>query len=232
MRKLGVAGVLPLVFSAMALLSCNVRTDPSTSTIKEGPADAATVRAILEDKCYACHGDDSIGWGGMTYVTDLEALVANGKVVRGTPEQQQTSPLLLRVMSADKPMPPVVKPLEEADKKAINDWILADSPLTDEAGAEHPLATAAKASMQKNCASCHAADAPGQGEGGVNYITDLAQLIAKNKVKRGDETARKKSRVYLRVNNANNPMPPIVKPLEPSEIETIRGWVSSNAPAN
>ncbi len=213
---------------------CNVRNEP-TSSMKDDPlplppATATEVRKIFENKCYTCHGDDSIGWGGMTYVTDLSALVANGKVVRGSPEQQATSPLLQRVISVDKPMPPVVDPLDDTGKKAITDWIMADSPLTDAQGGEHPLAAAAKVTLEKSCGSCHGATAPGTGEGLINYITDLAKLVQKNKVKRGDEATRKKSRVLIRINSADNPMPPLVAPLEAGEIDQIRSWVLSNSP--
>lgn len=222
--------ILPILL--LALVGCNVRS-AGTSTMKDDtpPVTAAGVKSILESKCYACHGDDSIGWGGMTYITDLGQLVANGKVIRGTPEQQATSPLLLRVTSSEKPMPPVVQPLDADGKKAITDWIMADSPLTDAQGAEHPLATAAKASFEKACGTCHGTSAPGTGEGAINYITDLAKLVQKNKVKRGDEATRKKSRILQRINSDDNPMPPTVPALDPAEVDTIKAWIANNAPA-
>lgn len=220
-----------LMIALSLLVGCNVRNEP-TSTMKEDatPVTAAAVKTTLENKCYSCHGEDSIGWGGMTYITDLAALVANGKVVRGTPEQVAASPLLVRVTSPDKPMPPVIPSLDDQGRKAISDWIMADSPLTDAAGAEHPLATGAKASFEKFCASCHGVTAPGTGEGTINYITDLAKLVQKNKVRRGDEATRKKSRVLMRITSADNPMPPVVEPLAPDEIEQLKAWVTAGSP--
>ncbi len=233
MRNTSTIGAWSLLFLVVA--GCNVRSEP-TSSMKEDPlpvppATATEVRTILENKCYSCHGDDSIGWGGMTYVTDLDALVTNGKVVRGTPEQQATSPMLLRVTSVDKPMPPVVAPLDDAGKQAITAWIMADSPLTDAQGAEHPLATAAKATFEKSCGLCHGPATPGTGEGAINYVSDLARLVQKNKVKRGDEAARKKSRVLIRINSADNPMPPVVASLEAGEVDRIKSWILNNSPS-
>ena len=215
----------------VTLVGCNVRSEP-TSTMKEdgAPVTAAEARATLENRCYSCHGDDSIGWGGMTYITDLNALVTNGKVVRGTPEQVAASPLLLRITSPDKPMPPVIAPLDDAGRKAITDWIMADSPVADAQGVEPPLATAAKASFEKFCVSCHGATAPGTGEGTINYITDLAKLVQKNKVRRGDEATRKKSRILLRITSADNQMPPVVEPLAAAELELLKAWVTNGSP--
>lgn len=215
----------------LALVGCNVRSE-GTSTMKDDatPVTAGQARTILENKCYSCHGDDSIGWGGMTYITDLNALVANGKVVRGTPEQVAASPLLVRITSPDKPMPPAILPLDDAGRKAIVDWIMADSPVADAQGVEPPLATAAKGAFEKFCVSCHGASAPGTGEGTINYITDLAKLVQKNKVRRGDEATRKKSRILLRVTNADNPMPPVVEPLAPEELDQLKAWVMNGSP--
>lgn len=220
-----------LIVIGALVAGCNVRSEP-TSTMKEDAvaANAGQARTILENKCYSCHGDDSIGWGGMTYITDLKALVDNGKVVRGTPEQVAASPLLLRITSLDKPMPPNIPPLDDEGRKAIVDWIMADSPVADAQGVEPPLATAAKAAFEKFCVSCHGATAPGTGEGTINYITDLAKLVQKNKVRRGDEATRKKSRVLMRITSAENPMPPVVEGLTPSELDQLKAWVTSGSP--
>ncbi len=219
---------IALLSLASILGGCRTRDEAGSATLE---ASGASVKAILDDKCASCHSDESLGWAGVNYIGSLDALITNGKVVRGTPEQQQNSPLLLRIISTDRPMPPPTPPMAPADSKAVQDWILADSPLADAAGAPHPLATAARVALEAYCSPCHTSSAPGTGEGNINYITDLAKLVEKGKVKRGaDEAARKKSRIFVRITSANSPMPPVVAPLQPAEVETIRQWVMAGAP--
>ena len=101
----------------------------------DGPALATAARGALERQCAQCPGAGSPGDAAIDYITDLDALVSNGKVKRGTPEQQQKSRILVRLLSPIRPMPPPedddgnqIPRSSAADIESIRQWVLADSP--------------------------------------------------------------------------------------------------------
>jgi hypothetical protein len=77
---------------------------------------------VMKTNCAKCHGPDSAALGSINYITNLDALISNGKVVPGDPNNSA----IYRRMSAETlPMPPVdeeQRPSEE-DIRAVEQWI-------------------------------------------------------------------------------------------------------------
>lgn len=100
---------------------------------------------------------------------------------------------------------------------------------TSTAGAaEDPreLAAKAQAVFKSHCYRCHGQD--GAIEGGLNYVSDLAKLVARKKVVPGNPSA---SRLFKRLDDGTMP-PPEEKP-RPSdaEIAAVKEWIAAGAPA-
>jgi hypothetical protein len=89
-----------------------------------------------------------------------------------------------------------------------------------------PLCEAVRTVIQQNCASCHGS---GQGQGGINYITDPAALVARGTVISGDP---ENSRLWLRINEEpSSKMPPITSGFSLSELEKslVYQWILEGA---
>ena len=241
-------------------------TTPGGTTGADPAALAAGAKAVLEMRCASCHSPAN-AQGAVNYITDLQKLIDKKKVKRGTEDDRKKSKILTRVFDADSPMPPLVddqnnnapiERLSQEDIKALQDWVMADSPIpapaTNPTGMTNPpptpapptptadaaadpaaLAAAAKAALTKACSSCHNA---ANAQGAINYIADLAKLIDKKKVKRG-AADRAKSRVLVRILDAESPMPPLVDDqnnnapvpkLEPADLKAIQDWIMADAP--
>jgi serine/threonine-protein kinase len=83
---------------------------------------AANTITVLEANCAKCHGADSAALGSINYITNLDALIKNGKVVPGDPNN---SPIWRRLTSTDAPMPPpseMTRPSDD-DVSTIERWI-------------------------------------------------------------------------------------------------------------
>ena len=91
----------------------------------EGADLAEQAQGILDKYCGQCHGAGGPAAGGMDYITDLAALVANDKVIPTLPDE---SPLYIRL--ATETMPPAgVELRPSADEvAAIYAWIKAGAP--------------------------------------------------------------------------------------------------------
>lgn len=78
----------------------------------------ALALAVLATNCGTCHGTS--GQGGISYIEDKEALIANGKIVRGDPE---SSPIF--TMMAQEAMPPrgIAQRPSAADIELVRQWI-------------------------------------------------------------------------------------------------------------
>jgi mono/diheme cytochrome c family protein len=87
------------------------------------------------------------------------------------------------------------------------------------------LAAKAQAVLKAHCYRCHGQD--GSVEGAMNYVADLAKLVARKKVVPG---APDGSRLFRRVDDGTMP-PPDEKP-RPSadEIAVLRKWIEAGAP--
>ncbi len=89
-------------------------------------AVANETRELLTAKCSQCHSGDQAK-GGIDYITDLSALVTQGKVERYDPE---ASRLFARITSESSPMPPaaVNQPLSSDEIELVRSWILVGAP--------------------------------------------------------------------------------------------------------
>src|SRR3954453_1283227 len=93
-------------------------------------------------------------------------------------------------------------------------------------GAEpNPLAQKAQGVLKAHCYRCHGAD--GNVEGGMNFITDLDRLVARQKVVPGkpDEAP------LLKRGGAGSMPPPDVKDRPSAEDRAaLRAWIEAGAP--
>lgn len=88
------------------------------------------------------------------------------------------------------------------------------------------LAADAHAVLKTRCYRCHGQD--GSTEGGLNYVADLAKLVARKKVVPGDPG---KSRLFKRIEEGSMPPPGEPEQLTAAEVEQIRRWIAAGAPA-
>ncbi len=81
--------------------------------------------------------------------------------------------------------------------------------------------------FEANCHRCHGQD--GAVEGGMNYVTDLAKLVARKKVVPGDPDG---SRLFRRVDDGS--MPPEGETPRPSaeDVAVLRKWIAAGAPSD
>jgi serine/threonine-protein kinase len=88
------------------------------------------------------------------------------------------------------------------------------------------LAQQARAVLDANCFRCHGKD--GSKEGGMNYILDAAQLVKRKKITPGDPA---KSKLFQRVTDADDPMPPKDEKPRPSkdDIAVLESWIKAGA---
>src|SRR5262245_46714457 len=91
---------------------------------------------------------------------------------------------------------------------------------------ESALPAKARDVFQKNCYRCHGQE--GKNEGGFNYVIDLGELAARNKVVPGNAV---KSKIVRRMTDADDPMPPVEEKQRPSaeDIQTIKDWIAAGA---
>lgn len=80
------------------------------------------VLGVLDKNCAKCHGAGSTAQGGIDYMLDLDALIANGKVKPGLPEESR---IWLRMSATDGPMPPLSEEQRPnaTDITAVGEWI-------------------------------------------------------------------------------------------------------------
>ncbi len=242
-----------------AAMSGMPATDPATL--------AANAKTALNQYCGSCHGPQAPeALGAIGYIDDLQKLVDKKKVKRGTAEEQKKSRVLVRMYDTESPMPPLateegtpIDRMPEEAIKAIEAWILADAPVPAAGGAvptptpepaQTPiaapgsptggdpaaLATAARGALDRACGSCHGPQAP-EALGAIGYINDLQKLVDKKKVKRGTADEQKKSRVLVRMKDAESPMPPAqddagnaVAPMTPDDAAAIEAWIMADSP--
>jgi serine/threonine-protein kinase len=90
------------------------------------------------------------------------------------------------------------------------------------------LAQQAHAILEANCFRCHGKD--GSKEGGMNYVLDAAQLVKRKKITPNDPV---KSKLFQRVTDADDPMPPKDEKPRPSkdDVAVLERWIKEGAPA-
>src|SRR5262249_23247376 len=103
--------------------------------------------------------------------------------------------------------------------------LAAATPATAADADKQVLAAKAQAVLKTHCYRCHGQD--GSVEGAMNYVADLAKLVARKKVVPG---APDGSRLFRRVDDGTMP-PPDEKP-RPSadEVVVLRKWIEAGAP--
>ncbi len=89
------------------------------------------------------------------------------------------------------------------------------------------LAEKARKVLQTHCYRCHGQD--GTNEGGLNFVTDLKQLVQRRRVTPGDAA---KSKLLKRMASENDPMPPAEEKVRPSADEhaVLKQWIEANCP--
>ncbi|MDC0668113.1 c-type cytochrome domain-containing protein [Nannocystis radixulma] len=89
-----------------------------------------------------------------------------------------------------------------------------------------PLPEEARAVFASYCVDCHGPDSPGSGN--IRIIDDLAAIVERGLVVAGDATA---SKIYQRLTDEANPMPPAGVAARPSaaDIELVRRWITAGA---
>jgi len=172
--------------------------------LDEAAIETAAVQTLLVSSCASCHGPavsvephsmqgavERYGGDGIADIGDIEALIADGLIVPGWPEE---SPLLLLVATAQ--MPPATSglpPLSDIEVRRLEKFIVSLDP---------PTETEAVEILLRYCSVCHAG-----GSGGVvlpiNAIGDISVLVAGGLIVPGD---RDQSEVYTRV--LDDEMPP------------------------
>jgi WD40 repeat protein/mono/diheme cytochrome c family protein len=91
---------------------------------------------------------------------------------------------------------------------------------------QQQLARQAQAVLKTHCYRCHGQD--GSVEGSVNYVTDLAKLVARKKVLPNDA---KGSRLFRRVDEGTMPPPDEQPRPGAAEVAVLKKWIEAGAPA-
>ena len=165
-----------------------------------------------------------------------------------TPADPQTTPSATTAPSVETTASPTRKPSDEAAADSPQDnpagagrasdpatpvnpatsGRTASTPLVPASSldsANAPLASAALAVFKDNCYRCHGRD--GSDEGGLNFILQSDELIAKGYIIPGDTSG---SRLYKRV--AAGTMPPADEQPRPTADQTasLKKWIEAGAP--
>jgi len=90
------------------------------------------------------------------------------------------------------------------------------------------LAAQAQTILKQHCYRCHGQD--GANEGGLNFVADLKQLVARRRVVPNEPG---KSKLLRRLLDADDPMPPAEekKRPTPADIAVIKQWIEAGAPS-
>ncbi|MBL9107478.1 MAG: hypothetical protein JNL82_41715 [Myxococcales bacterium] len=80
------------------------------------------VLSVFEANCAKCHGAGSVAQGGMDYILNLDALIANDKVEPGKPNDSR---VYVRMAAMEAPMPPLTEMQRpsSSDIQSVHDWI-------------------------------------------------------------------------------------------------------------
>jgi WD40 repeat protein/mono/diheme cytochrome c family protein len=103
---------------------------------------------------------------------------------------------------------------------------LAAPARADDSREHQQLAKQAQAVLKTHCYRCHGQD--GSIEGSLNYVTDLAKLVARKKVVPND---LKGSRLYKRIDDGTMPPPDENPRPSAAELAVLKKWIEAGAPA-
>ena len=211
--------------------------DDSIPTTKSESLDvsfAKQLRPLLEAKCFQCHGEE-------TRKADLDLATSIGISKGGesglviAPGDTLKSLLLEKIHSGE--MPPDEKDrLSEAEVKLFEHWIAQGAVIDDPEGFARESAPPSQHDvmpiMLRRCAACH---------GRHQQLANL-DLRSKSKMLVGGKSGPaivpgnpEESLLLKRIHAGE--MPPLerlvevsVKPIEPTEIETVVKWIAAGAP--
>ncbi|HKO91762.1 MAG TPA: c-type cytochrome domain-containing protein [Polyangiaceae bacterium] len=186
--------------------------------------ETAAAQRILISNCASCHGPavsepphsaagaaERYGSDGIADIADIDALIDDGLIVPGFPEE---SPLLLLIASAQ--MPPSssgLPPVSDAQIRRLEKFIVSLNPPTESEVVEILL---------RYCSGCHTG-----GSGGVvlpiNAIGDISVLVAGGLIVPGD---RDQSEVYRRILDEEMPPPNAELPyMSNRELARLGGYI-------
>ncbi|MGE3681530.1 MAG: c-type cytochrome domain-containing protein [Bdellovibrionales bacterium] len=144
------------VCALFGFVACSSRHDSFERVAKPSQlVIAEKVEAVLRRDCASCHGPVSPGYGGIDYITNIEALTSKGLVVPGNPDQSR----LYQVIFSNEM--PTSQPLSTGDKQLIYDWIFL---LGQNVGAGVSFARIQAEVLQPYCLSCHRLERGTQGD--------------------------------------------------------------------
>jgi mono/diheme cytochrome c family protein len=127
--------------STLGLWACSAVLTPLLSAVPLRAADDALARQaqdVLQTHCGRCHGPNSPGKGGMSFILDRDRLVARNKVVPGDPAQ---SPVYQRVAEGEMPPAGAKSRPSPAELAVLKQWIEAGAAGAGPAAAPRPFVT-------------------------------------------------------------------------------------------
>lgn len=200
----------------------------SSASLDTDSAAAQKAVQILSVNCASCHGSSS-GLGGVSDITDLSALVAQGLMVPGN---SASSPLMQQVQSGA--MPPTGK-LADADILALQTWVEhaneisdtpAPSPTPSPSPGGGPVTAATFSSISATiliprCVSCHGSTVANGGFRFDNYANVMMAVQAGNL-----------SASLLYTQTASGAMPTGGPILSTADLQYISAWITDGAKNN
>ncbi len=220
------------IVALIATASMGEAADPTAAPLET--VFETTVRPILQQRCAQCHADE-IRKGELN-LSSREGILAGSEsgpvIVAGKPRE---SSLYMQVL--EKEMPPKEAnqaPLSEEDLHAIYQWIEAgalfgvvgDSKLAEVS--HHDVLPI----LLLRCVVCHGLRVT---EGGLD-LRSRASILRGGKSGPSIVPGKPEESLLLKKIVAEE-MPPLrrvvevsIKPIEPTEVETIRNWIAAGAP--
>ena len=211
----------------------SAKAEPIHANPKAGPTPDWKIPDLLTTKCLRCHGGESRK--ADFDVRTLEALIRGGESGQGIiPGHPEKSLLLEKIQSGE--MPPGKKDsLTPAEQKQVEKWI-AGLPKTDSNRKDASAGTLTQHDIipivLRHCTVCHGRH---RQEGGLDLRTKDSMLRGGKSGPALIPGKPDESRMIQRVRAGQ--MPPnnrlvevSVKPVDPSELETLSRWIAQGAP--
>jgi hypothetical protein len=118
----------------VAALACGRLSASAADEAAAIPEIALKAKAILESRCYVCHGQDGADEAGFNSALSRDRMVATSKLVPGEPDES----VVYQQIASDR-MPKDDTPLSDADKQIVKAWIEAGAPDFDPPAPPRPF---------------------------------------------------------------------------------------------